>query len=94
MRGSIHIRTIQRSNRCAAEETERAVNVVPQDLDRTGDTRFADGAEAICVGPSAEDDTRAKRDCFHHVRAAPNPAIHPNLGSSIHRGDYFRESPQ
>lgn len=90
----VHVGTIQRRNRRAAEKPQRALEIRPQDLDRSRDPRFAGRGKAVGVGASAEDGARTEAEGLDDVGAPANAAIHPYLGSTFDGRDDLRQRAQ
>ena len=82
--------------RIHAEQRKRGVEFVRQDAERFCNARPAACGKPIGVSPADQAARRAKRQRFHDVDAAPDPAVHKNWdavadrplhkGKSVERG--------
>src|SRR5262249_32855905 len=87
--GDVHVGAIEGGHGRAAEQSERALQVDPEDLDGSGDAGLAGGGEAIRVRATAEDGASAETEALDDVGPAANAAVHEDLDPAVHGGDHF-----
>src|SRR5712671_5327661 len=90
----MHVRMVERSDGCAPEQPERALQIRSQDLNRAGDPGFASRGQAVRIGSSTQHGARAQADCLHDVGASTNAAIHQYFYLTVYSGHDLRQSSQ
>src|SRR6188508_2497140 len=77
------------AGRAAAEQCERVLGLLPEDLEHLRDSLCAAPGEPVHRGPSDENGTRTERERHHDVGPAAHASIHEDLRSIAHSLDDF-----
>src|SRR6266436_2668826 len=93
-RGHIHVRTVQRGDGRASQQTEGAFHVSPQDFKRAADASLASGGQAIGISAPTQNGAGSEAEGFDNVGAAANPAVHQDFGLTVHSGYDFGQGSQ
>src|SRR5580704_14375394 len=91
---NIDVRTVQRRDGRATEQSESTFHISSQNLDRTLHPCFTRRSQTVRVSTPTQNRTRAQANGFDHVGSATNASVHKHLELTIHRLDNFRQRSQ
>ena len=78
-------------DRPTPKQTQRPLQVCPQDFQGAGDSHFPVSGEPVSIGATAEHRPRTQANCLDYIRSSTNAAIKQDLGSSIDgRHDFWK----
>src|SRR5580704_2971308 len=93
-RRHVDIRPIKGGNRRAAQQSQRALDIRPQNFQRARNSRWPSSRESVGVSSPNKNGTRSEAERFHNVTAAANSTIHEHLDLAFHGHHHFGERAQ
>ena len=89
IRVHVHVRTVQCSNRGAAQELQGSFHLRAQHVDGSSDASGTTRGQPVGVRASDQNGARSQANGFYDIASAAHPAIHEHFDLAVHGGHDF-----